>query len=41
MKLNKSFILSVIVELINKYFKNDKEFEEFKTEVVIEMRAIN
>ena len=41
MKLNKSFILSVIVELINKYFKDDKEFEEFKTEVVIEMRAIN
>ena len=40
-KLNKSFILSVIVELINKYFKDDKEFEEFKTEVVIEIRAIN
>ena len=41
MKLNKSFILSVIVELINKYFKDDKEFEKFKTEVVKEMRAIN
>jgi len=41
MKLNKSFILSVIEELINIYFKNDKDFEEFKTEVVIEMRAIN
>ena len=41
MKLNKSFILSVIVELINKYFKDNKEFEEYKTEVVIEMRAIN
>ena len=37
MKLNKSFMLSVIEELFNIYFKNDKEFENFKTHLVKEI----
>jgi len=37
MKLNKSFMLSVIEELFNKYFKDDIEFEEFKKNLVKEI----
>ena len=40
MKLNKSFMLSVIEELFNKYFKDDTEFEEFKKQLVKEIREI-
>lgn len=40
MKLNKSFMLSVIEELFNKYFKDDIEFEEFKKQLVKEIREI-
>ena len=40
MKLNKSFMLSVIEELFNKYFKDDIEFEDFKKQLVKEIREI-
>ena len=40
MKLNKSLMLSVIEKLFNKYFKNDREFEEFKTHLVKEIMEI-
>ena len=40
MKLNKSFMLSVIEELFNKYFKDDREFDKFKFQLVKEIREI-
>ena len=40
MKISKSFMLSVIEELFTKYFKDDIEFEEFKKEIVKEIREL-